>query len=105
MGSSLREALLPSRAFRRQPPGVMGLWQLRSHRVGVNLENLLRLGEVERRFALDELGPGAGCGSDAPHGLLALGDWVALRQDGGDPDDGERGAGEKHTNHKRRLLR
>src|SRR6185369_13012008 len=31
MGSSLREALLPSRAFRRQPPGVMGIWQLRSH--------------------------------------------------------------------------
>src|SRR3954452_626514 len=36
MGSSLREALLPSRAFRRQPPGVMGLWQLRSHGAGVN---------------------------------------------------------------------
>src|SRR4051812_12969226 len=31
MGSSLREALLPSRAFRRQPPGVMCIWQLRSH--------------------------------------------------------------------------
>src|SRR5215210_768098 len=36
MGSSLREALLPSRAFRRQPPGVMGIWQLRSHRAGVD---------------------------------------------------------------------
>src|SRR3954465_11075742 len=36
MGSSLREALLPSRAFRRQPPGVMGIWQLRSHSSGVN---------------------------------------------------------------------
>src|SRR3982751_5340857 len=35
MGSSLREALLPSRAFRRQPPGVMGSWQLRSHATGV----------------------------------------------------------------------
>src|SRR3954465_3112297 len=74
-------------------------------RVSVNLEDLLRLGEVEWRFALDELGPGAGCGSDPLHGLLAFGDRVALRQDGGDPDDGERGAGEKRTNHKRRLLR
>src|SRR3954451_7873480 len=36
MGSSLREALLPSRAFRRQSPGVMGIWQLRSHRAGVD---------------------------------------------------------------------
>src|SRR3954467_10113176 len=36
MGSSLREALLPSRAFRRQPPGVMGIWQLRSHGAGVD---------------------------------------------------------------------
>src|SRR3954466_9900731 len=36
MGSSLREALLPYRAFRRQPPGVMGIWQLRSHRAGVD---------------------------------------------------------------------
>src|SRR3954449_9571225 len=36
MGSSLREALLPSRAFRRQPPGVMGSWQLRSHRAAVS---------------------------------------------------------------------
>src|SRR4051812_8256986 len=36
MGSSLREALLPSRAFRRQPPGVMGLWQLRSHQASVD---------------------------------------------------------------------
>src|SRR3954469_14079263 len=35
MGSSLREALLPSRAFRRQPPGVMGSWQLRSHRASI----------------------------------------------------------------------
>src|SRR3954464_389773 len=35
MGSSLREALLPSRAFRRQPPGVMGIWQLRSHRSSI----------------------------------------------------------------------
>src|SRR5215207_875298 len=35
MGSSLREALLPSRAFRRQPPGVRGIWQLRSHSTGV----------------------------------------------------------------------
>src|SRR4051794_32948101 len=36
MGSSLREALLPSRAFRRQSPGVMGIWQLRSHATGVD---------------------------------------------------------------------
>src|SRR3954453_12965644 len=36
MGSSLREALLPSRAFRRQPPGVMGIWQLRSHGAAIN---------------------------------------------------------------------
>src|SRR3954470_4240432 len=36
MGSSLREALLPSRAFRRQSPSVMGIWQLRSHRSGIN---------------------------------------------------------------------
>src|SRR3954447_22032050 len=35
MGSSLREALLPSQAFRCQPPGVMGSWQLRSHRSSV----------------------------------------------------------------------
>src|SRR4051794_15072926 len=31
MGSSLCEALLPSQALRRQNPGVMGFWQLRSH--------------------------------------------------------------------------
>src|SRR3954451_8947972 len=35
MGSSLREALLPSRAFRRQSPSVMGIWQLRSHRSSI----------------------------------------------------------------------
>src|SRR5690242_8906059 len=35
MGSSLCEALLPSQAFRRQNPGVMGFWQLRSHDAGV----------------------------------------------------------------------
>src|SRR3954465_889323 len=36
MGSSLRAALLPSRAFRRQSPGVMGLRHLRSHQAGVD---------------------------------------------------------------------
>src|SRR3982751_1278644 len=40
MGSSLREALLPSRAFRCQPPGVMGIWQLRSH--GTSVEGVLQ---------------------------------------------------------------
>src|SRR3954464_14125906 len=36
MGSSLREALLDSPAFRRLPPGVMGIWQLRSHGAAIN---------------------------------------------------------------------
>src|SRR4051812_22678094 len=48
MGSSLREALLPSRAFRRQPPGVMGIWQLRSHssRVGGVTKHVAERGPV-----------------------------------------------------------
>src|SRR5690242_16376332 len=36
MGSSLCEALLPSQALRRQNPGVMGIWQLRSHGAAVD---------------------------------------------------------------------
>src|SRR3954467_14453515 len=53
MGSSLREALLPSRAFRRHPPGVMGIWQLRSHRsrIGRVPENAPHGGSIPGRLA------------------------------------------------------
>src|SRR5215203_1403610 len=51
MGSSLREARLPSRAFRRQPPGVMGIWQLRSHSTRVEgvLQNRDDVAVADRR--------------------------------------------------------
>src|SRR4051812_6610325 len=53
MGSSLREALLPSRAFRRQSPSVMGIWQLRSHHssIGGVLENAPYSGPIPDRLA------------------------------------------------------
>src|SRR5215207_396605 len=57
MGSSLREALLPSRAFRRQPPGVMGIWQLRSHGAPVGgVGDELVKGRVAGATPLDRTG-------------------------------------------------
>ena len=72
--------------------------------LGISLQHVLGLGEVEGSLALDHLVAGSGRVADPLHGRLSLRDGIALRKDGGRPDRQD-SADNNQTDHERPSLK